>query len=265
MKFSFMVISHEVSKKQVTGLRGDYDDLFKNIRETGFSGVEVMLRNPFEADFAGLARAAEKYGLAVPMFCTGEFYGEDSVSFTDPDPAVRNEAKRRFTKLLEAAAVFGANVNIGRLRGFLGTGTERENRIKWLQETLREAAEGCPAVKILIEPIYRRYIDNIFTTREGLAFIEKLDCDNVRLMLDIDHMMNEKEDIAQSIQEAWGKFHHVHICDTDHLPLGKGSYDFGIMLKALKERGYQGFVSVEAFSSGNPLLDLQESYAILTR
>jgi len=263
MKFGYQIATHEVTKQKVTGLKGEYEALFALIKDNGFTGVEFMVRNPFEIDFDLLRRLTGSCGLDVPMFCTGEVYGEDGVSFASPDAKVRAEAMGRTIRLLREAETFGAHVNVGRLRGAYTPGVPPEDTLRWVRAGLLEAARTRPGTKLLIEPIYRAYTNLILTTQDGLRFVKELNAPNVGLMLDIDHMTLEGEDIPQSIREAQGYFHHVHICDTEHQCLGKGNYNFAEFLGALKSVNYSGYVTVETFPSEDQRAEVRESARIL--
>ena len=263
MKFGYQIVTHEVSKENVTGLKGEYEDLFALLKDTGFTGVELMVKNPFMIDFNLIGKLAGSYGLDVVMFCTGEVYGEDGVCFAAPEEEVRSEAKKRTLKLLQEAETFGANVNVGRLRGAYVPGVAPVDTLKWVREGLLETSRACPGAKLLIEPIHRKWTNLILTTQEGLAFVKELNAPNVGLMLDIDHMTLEQEDIPASIKEAKGYFHHVHVCDTMHQCMGKGSNNFAEFLGALKAVDYDGYVTVEVFPAKNQQEEVRESYRIL--
>jgi len=265
MKFGYQIVTHEVTKKKVTGLRGEYETLFALLKDTGFTGVELMVKNPFMIDFNLIRKLAVSYGLDVPMICTGEVYGEDGISFASPDAEIRAEAKRRTIRLLEEAKTLGAHVNVGRLRGAFAPGVPPEDTLWWVRSGILEAAQTCLESKLLIEPIYRAYTNLILTTHEGLRFVKELNAPNVGLMLDIDHMTLEGEIIPKSIRDAQGYFHHVHICDTEHQCLGKGKNNFAEFLDALKSINYSGYVTVEAFPSEDQAAEVKESYRILNQ
>lgn len=260
-----MVITEEITKPMVTGLRGDYDELFMLIKENHYNGVELMVKNPFKVDFDLIYKIAKKYNLKIPMICTGEFFGEDHISFADPDINIRKEAINRTKELMKFAYKLGANINIGRLRGRFYPEVPKEKTMRWVKDGLKEVARTNENVNLLIEPICRLYTNFIITTEDGLSFIKELEQPNIQLMLDIDHMTNENEDISESIKKASSYLKHVHICDKDHKPLGEGNYDFDIFLNALKEINYKGFITVETFVSNNYLKDIKNSYNIIQK
>lgn len=68
---------------------------------------------------------------------------------------------------------------------------------------------------------------------------------NVKLMFDTYHALYRNEVASDYVYRMKDKLHHVHIADTDRLPPGMGRCNFPSVLKALKEIGYPGYLSME--------------------
>lgn len=263
MKFAYMIATKEIQGSRITAIKGEYNYLFQLLKDNGYSGVELMVKDPFAVNFEEIKRASEKHALAVPVMCTGEIYGEDGLSFGDCNRQSRKEALRRTKELMKRAGDFNAHVNVGRLRGRYEEGVPKEDTLKLIKEGLLEAACSCKEVNLLIEPINRNISNFILTTQEGLDFIKELNMPNIRLMLDYIHMVVEEEDIKESVESAQGYFDHVHVCDSDRKPPGLGEYDFADFLKCLKSINYKGYVSVEAFPTSDFQEDVRKSIQVL--
>lgn len=259
MHFAFMIVTPDIQGDQVTGIRGPFEDLFPKLKELGYEGVEVMLKNPFNVNFVQIYGLSQRYDLPVCSLCTGEMYGEDGVSLGDPDPNIREEALRRFRELMKAAALLNAHVGIGRARGRFVYGIPKEDTLRWVKDGLREIAEIDRKVHLLIEPINRRYENFIVSTQEGVDFVKELDIPNVRLMLDYMHMVIEEENIAESVRLVAPYLDHVHVCDSDRKPLGQGDWDLAPFFSALIDIDYKGYISSEAFSSEDEDRDLRNT------
>jgi sugar phosphate isomerase/epimerase len=61
-------------------------------------------------------------------------------------------------------------------------------------------------------------------------------------------MCSESRPIPQIIRESWPHFAHFHANDRNLKGPGFGDVDYNPIAAALKEVGYQGFVSVEVFN-----------------
>ena len=246
-----MVITPDIVGEKVTGYRGRYDVLFPLIRECGYEGVEIMLKNPALIDFDDIKVQADRSSLRVSAFCTGEMYGEDGISLADPDVRVRREALSRLHQLAEAALFFNAPITLGRTRGCYIDGTPRQNTEQWLLEGLEELCAARPRVRFLLEPVNHYYENFLINTEEGVHFIKRIPKSNVGIMLDYMHLFVEREDIKKSVKQASLYLHHVHVCDSNRLSLGKGDFDIAPFLKELLSAGYNSCVSMESFAYGN--------------
>ena len=85
-------------------------------------------------------------------------------------------------------------------------------------------------------------------------------------MFDTHNAVNESEPHDTLIRKYARYLRHVHVNEMDGRHPGTGSYDFGLVLRALREIGYGGWVSLEVFQfkpSGEQVA--RESAALLRR
>lgn len=247
MRFAYMVATPEVKGPRVTAWRGQLERAFAAVAQAGFAGVELMIRDPLQQDPEELEAIAANSGLAIPVLCTGEVYGEDGLSFADPDPAIRAEAVGRARAMAELGSRLGAHVNVGRLRGRFTQDAPAEQTLAWIREGLAAAAAVDRSVRILLEPINRQVSNCILTTAQGMAFVSDLALPNVNLMLDTMHMEAEGENLRESFIAAKHQCFHVHIGQADRLPPGTGAYDLGPVMAALEAIDYRRWVGVEVW------------------
>jgi sugar phosphate isomerase/epimerase len=57
----------------------------------------------------------------------------------------------------------------------------------------------------------------------------------------------EEADVAAAIRAGGKHIGHVHLADSNRRPAGFGHTDFGPIAQALRDIGYGGYVSAEAF------------------
>jgi sugar phosphate isomerase/epimerase len=62
----------------------------------------------------------------------------------------------------------------------------------------------------------------------------------------------EEADMAQAIRAGGEKVGHVHLADSNRRPAGFGHTDFAPIFAALRNIGYAGYVSAEAFPYPDP-------------
>jgi sugar phosphate isomerase/epimerase len=100
-------------------------------------------------------------------------------------------------------------------------------------------------VVVTLEPQNRTVVNNLNTTAEGLAWLRELGLPALRLMLDVFHMVHEREDIGANLAAARDVLWHVHFADTGRRVPGDGAIDFPAVIAALRAQHYARFVTVE--------------------
>ncbi len=110
----------------------------------------------------------------MPAIGTGQAWGEEGLSFTSDDPAVRAAAIERITSHIPLAARLDAIVILGLIRGITPKGQTHEQSMAYLVEAIQQcasAAEGT-GVRFALEPMNRYETDLIHTAAEGLDLID---------------------------------------------------------------------------------------------
>ena len=242
-----IVVSVQPARFEAATFKGDLDTNLARVASMGYDGAELAIRDPREVDVDLLERLVAKHGLAVPAIGTGQAWGEEGLSFTDPDPEVRRAAIERVKSHIPLAGHFGAVIIIGLLRGIVKPGVSHEQAMTWLVEALQEcAAAAAPAgVRLALEPINRYETTLINNVEEGLALIEAVGAENFGLLLDTFHMNIEEPSIEESIRKAGDRIFHFHVADSNRWYPGAGHLDFRTILGTLLETGYDGFISGE--------------------
>ena len=242
-----VVVSTHAAQFQAATFKGDLETNLARVASLGYDGVELAIRDPRLVDAGELERLARKYSLVVPAVGTGQAWGEEGLSFTDPDLAVRRAAIERAKSHVPLAAHLRATIIIGLLRGVVKPGVEPDQAMNWLIEALQEcAAVGkLTGVRLALEPLNRYETTLINTVAQGLELIERVGASNLGLLLDTFHMNIEEPSVEQSIRQAGGRIFHFHVADSNRWYPGAGHLDFESILDALFATGYQGFVSGE--------------------
>jgi sugar phosphate isomerase/epimerase len=243
-----IVLSTHAARFNAVAFKGDFEANVAKIAAWGYNGVELAIRDPKLVDADALLLVVTQHGLEVPAIGTGQAWGEEGLSFTNPDPDVRTAAIQRVYDHVPFAAQTGAVIIIGLLRGIVKPGVEHEQAYAWLVEALQRcsAAAAPHGVRLVLEPINRYETTLINNVDQGLTLIEAVGADNFGLLLDTFHMNIEEPKIEDSIRTAGDRIFHFHVADSNRWYPGAGHIDFGSVMATLRDIGYAGYVSVEA-------------------
>lgn len=171
---------------------------------------------------------------------------------TTPDDAVRGRTAEYFVDLVRLCADLGGDLMVigsPRQRNLL-PGVTKARALGFAKEVFERAlpeAERC-GVTLAIEPLTPRETDFINTAADGIELIEAIRHPRFRLHLDVKAMSgSEKQPLPEVIKASAKYLHHFHANDPNLLGPGMGDVDHRPIMRALKEIGYQGYVSVEVF------------------
>jgi sugar phosphate isomerase/epimerase len=242
-----IVLSTHAAQFQAVAFKGDFEANVARIASYGYDGVELAIRDPKLVNAGELEAVVKKQGLEVPAIGTGQAWGEEGLSFTSDDPEVRQAAIERVKGHVPLAQRFGATIILGLIRGITPSGQTHEQSMAYLVEALQEcstvaATEG---VRFALEPLNRYETDLIHTVEEGLDLMHRVGAENFGLLLDTFHMNIEEPSIESSIRACGDRIFHFHVADSNRWHPGAGHLDFASILSALREAGYDGYVSGE--------------------
>jgi len=246
MKYS-IVLSTQPAQFQAATFKGDLEGNLHRIASLGYEGVELAIRDPKLVNLDLLKKLTRSCNLAVPAIGTGQAWGEEGLSFTDPDPAVRLRAIERIKCHIDGAKRFGAVIIIGLIRGIVKPGVQPVQAMNWLVEALHECSQaaGLHNIRLALEPINRYETTLINSVQQGLELIERVGMENFGLLLDTFHMNIEEADIEASIRDSGAHIFHFHVADSNRWYPGAGHLNFRSILKTLETTGYPGWVSGE--------------------
>jgi sugar phosphate isomerase/epimerase len=243
-----IVLSTHPARFAAVAFKGDFEGNVRRIAELGYDGVELAIRDPRLIDADALLSTLDAYGLRVPAIGTGQAWGEEGLSFTDPDEGVRRAAVGRVIDHVPFAARTGAVIIIGLLRGIVKPGVDDGQAYAWMVEALGRcaAAARVQGVRLALEPINRYETTLINSVPQCLELIERVGADNFGVLADTFHMNIEEVSMVDSLRRAGDHLYHVHLADSNRWYPGAGHIDFGGIVRTLREMDYRGAVSIEA-------------------
>jgi len=224
----------------------------------GYSGVEIA---PFTladsvTDISATERQAMREAAAHSEIEIAGIHWvlvkPEGLYVNHPDAALRERTAKYFRDLVDFCADLGGKVMVvgsPKQRNVL-PGVTREQAWDWAAATFRSAVAQAEQrnITICFEPLAPAETNFINTAAEALQFIQQVPSPRFKIILDVKAMCSETKPIPQIIRESWPHFAHFHANDRNLKGPGFGEVDFKPIAAALKEVGYQGFVSVEVFN-----------------
>lgn len=249
-----IVVSTASTKFSALAFKEDFEKSIKKVADLGFDGAELAVRNPKDLKVENVIKIIKENDLEVPAIGTGQAYGEEGLSFSDPDETIRRMAVERINDQIVFASNFNAQVIIGLIRGIIKENVDKAEAEEWTIDCLRKCTEFAKKYNIglTLEPVNRYESNFINTLNEGIEFIKRVGASNLGLLVDTFHMNIEEISINDSIVQAKDYITHVHFADSNRWAPGCGHLDFAKIVQTLKKIGYQGYVSAEILPFPDP-------------
>lgn len=223
----------------------------------------LLMPEAAEADFEPVARGLA--GLAGRIPAANCFLPAD-LKITGPDADHARLARYADTAFRRAARI-GVRFIV------FGSGGARQVPDGWpLAEGFEQfvrALEICAplaakhGVVLVVEPLNRAECNLVNTVLEGAAAVARVNHPNVRLLVDIFHMLRNDES-PDDIVKAGPWIAHAHVAEkADRTAPGVAGDDFRPFLAALKRAGYAGLLSIESKLGVAPETEIIRSVEVL--
>jgi sugar phosphate isomerase/epimerase len=234
------------------------EDALAYAAKIGYDGVEIApftLANSVNDIPAGERRRIREAAAQQGIELAGIHWvlvKPEGLYINHPDAALRESTAKYFCDLVDFCADVGGKVMVvgsPKQRNVLPE-VSREQAWDWAAATFRDAVAQAERREITIcfEPLAPAETNFINTAAEALQFVEQVPSPRFQIILDVKAMCSEAKPIPQIIRESWPRFAHFHANDRNLKGPGFGDVDFKPIAAALKEVGYQGYVSVEVFN-----------------
>jgi sugar phosphate isomerase/epimerase len=175
----------------------------------------------------------------------------EGLHLTDPDAAVRARTARYFSDLVDFCAdLSGKFIVVGSPKQRnLAEGVTYKQGWDFATEIFRDPVMRAEqrGITICFEPLAPSETNFINTAEEAVRFVQQLHTPHFKIILDVKAMSSENKPVPEIIRLSWPNFAYFHANDKNLKGPGFGDVDFKPIAQALKEVGYNGFVSVEVF------------------
>lgn len=240
----------------------DLEKCFRTAKRCGYEGVElsfdeagVISPDTPPAKLLEIRETAENCGISLYSLASGVYWNH---SLTADDPAVRKKAETLVKKQLDAAAVLGCDtilVLAGMVAGLSAVGpvvsydAAYDRSLKALSGLALYAEEK--RVKIGIENVWNKFLLSPIEMRD---FIDKIKSPWVGAYFDVGNVVRDGFP-EQWIRILGRRIVKVHFKDYKRsigtldgfVELLAGDVDYGAVMQALREIGYDGWVTAEVF------------------
>jgi 5-keto-L-gluconate epimerase len=248
-----IAVSTPGARFSALAVKENFRDSIRKVAELGYDAVELHIRDPHGIDADEIASLLNQYRLPVPTIGTGQAYGEEGLSFADPDPVIRGKAVQRIRDQMDLASRLGIpRVTIGLIRGTVKPGADQDQAEERVRACLAECLDYNPAMMLILEPL-NRYETSLYNgTESAKELIDRIGKPNLKMLIDTFHMNIEEPDIVRSIFRVRNDIVHVHFADSNRWAPGCGHLDFQGILGALQNIGYGGTICAEILPKPTP-------------
>ncbi|HZC59842.1 MAG TPA: sugar phosphate isomerase/epimerase [Chthoniobacterales bacterium] len=229
----------------------------EKIKATGFDGVEIPILGGDDVHYKKLRRKLDE----LQLTCSTVTVATPDASAISPDSAIRKAAIERLNRIVRQSAILGADILCGPfhqpLGVFSGTGPTEEE-FQFATDVHRAVADEAKreGVGLAIEFLNRFECYFLNTMGATAAYVRRVGHPNFKALYDTFHANIEEVDPPSAFKENANVISHVHISNNDRGVPGRGHIEFPKIFKAIKQSGYNGWLTIEAF--GRALPDLVE-------
>lgn len=238
-----------------THVTDEHEALLRDLKATGFDGVEIPI---FEGDidhYARLGAVLDKIGLGRTAISA---MGDPAMNLIG-DAGSRAAGISYMRHAIDCAAALGADRLSGPLHstlgGFSGAGPTAEELARSLssQRAIGDHA-GLRGVTIGLEAL-NRFECYLFNTMDALCdHVLQVDRPAIRAMYDTFHCNIEEADPIAAFTNHRDLISHVHLSENDRGVPGRGNIPWAETFRALRASGYDDWLTIEAFGRGLPAL-----------
>lgn len=242
-------------------LKGSFAERLEIAARAGLQSVELVGEH-LEWRDAGLQEArqlARSFRLGMDTLGAMPQWGSMPVSMVDP--AQRDNMLAEVAKNIE----FARRLEIPMLILISGNAIEGRSH----EQQYASLLDGCKRcgdlaakadVTLIVEPLNSRINHKGFfltTCVEGLKLIKEVDNPHVRLLFDIYHEQVQSGNVIATIREAAPYTAVFHVADNPgRNDPGTGEIYYPNVYKAIRESGYEGYITMEYMPIGDPVRSL---------
>jgi protein FrlC len=227
------------------------EETIKRLARIGYDGIEIGAAAPhaFPAYLSKERRRELKQVLADNNIEVSAMLpapgGGPGFNVASPLAEERRAAIEQYKQVGELCADLGGKTLLY-VAGWQIFGTSRQQAFAWSRDALAEIAPVVAGfgVTAAVEPTPTDS-NLIETYDDAIELMEAVGAPNVKLMFDTIHVLYRNEVPTDYVYRMAKHLHYVHLAELNRLAPGQGRCDWVGLIAALKEIGYDGYLSME--------------------
>ncbi|ANK77360.1 MULTISPECIES: sugar phosphate isomerase/epimerase family protein [Ensifer] len=231
-------------------------DNIGRLRDLGYDGVEVPVLSGKVSHYERLGRELDGLGLGRS---TTSIVPTPEANPVSCDAEVRARGLSHLDWALDCAIALGAESMGGPFHAPIGFFTGRgasEDELKYGADAHHALAERAAAngMHLSLEPLNRFETYFLNTMEQARAYVDRVAHPAFKIMYDTFHANVEERRPEAAIRLIGQDIGVFHVSENDRGIPGRGHIEFGAMFTVLKELGYDGWLTLEAFGAGLPAI-----------
>ena len=227
--------------------------LIDTLKEAGYDGIELPLGEGDVSHYRMLGDHLSGLGLGA----TAVTSLDEETNIASPNKSIRDAGLNRLKWAIDVAHAANVEVICGPFHSAFASFTRQPPSVQekqWSIEMLQKAGEYAreASVMLALEALNRFecYLLNTMTDLE--KFVGEIDHPFVGALFDTHHANIEEKSQRTAIKIIQPCLKHVHISENDRGTPGSGQVDWDEVFSALREINYDGWLTIEAFSTAIP-------------
>ena len=221
-----------------------------DLKKTGYDGIELYMGDGDVSHYTKLGNHFADLGLGVTTV-TG-LAPEENISSEDPN--IQQAGLDRLKWAIDNAEALKAENICGPIHSSFAYFTRQpptQDERKRSAEMLRKAAEYAADANIMLCPeALNRFECYLYNTMADLkTLVEAVDHPNLGAMYDTHHSNIEEKSQSEALKTIAPVLKHIHISENDRGTPGSGQVQWNNVFPTIKEIGYDGWLTIEAFST----------------
>ena len=228
------------------------EEVIRRLARIGYDGLELGCAQPQAWPyFTGkeerkrVRERLKEYGIRISSILPAPGGGPGG-NIASANPAEREWTKQYWKDCMDMGLEMDDCRTLLCVCGWYIYGTRERDAWKWAMEGLSEVADYAAksGVTLMLEPTATDS-NLVESCEDAINMMEDIGKENVKLMFDTTHALYRNEVPSDYVYQMGKNLKHIHMADYDRKAPGTNGCDFLDIMQALKDIGYDGYVTME--------------------